>query len=70
MGARPVRRLVQQEIEEPLSDALLANEFKAGDTILIDAEEQPGEDEKAKRKIVLKHNHPEPEIEKPELVGM
>ena len=70
MGARPVRRLVQQEIEEPLSDALLANEFKAGDTILIDAEEQPGEDEKAKRKIVLKHNHPEPETEKPELVGM
>jgi len=36
MGARPIRRVIQQKIEDPLSDALLAHEFNDGDTVLID----------------------------------
>jgi len=43
MGARPLRRVIQQKIEEPISDGILAGEFKSGDTIVIDVE--PGEDE-------------------------
>ncbi len=39
-GARPLKRLIQKEIETPLSDALLSGEFQAGDTILIDVEDE------------------------------
>ncbi len=38
MGARPLRRVIQQKIEDRLSDALLAGDFCAGDTILVDVE--------------------------------
>jgi ATP-dependent Clp protease ATP-binding subunit ClpC len=36
MGARPLRRIIQQKVEDPLSDALLSGEFEDGDTILVD----------------------------------
>ena len=39
MGARPLRRVIQNKVEDRLSDALLAKEFVAGDTILIDLNE-------------------------------
>jgi len=39
MGARPLRRVIQQKIEDKLSDAVLAGEFKDGDTIIVDVEE-------------------------------
>jgi ATP-dependent Clp protease ATP-binding subunit ClpC len=39
MGARPLRRVIQNKVEDCLSDALLAGEFKQGDAILIDAED-------------------------------
>ncbi|NMC46884.1 MAG: ATP-dependent Clp protease ATP-binding subunit [Chloroflexi bacterium] len=38
MGARPLRRVIQLEIEDKLSDALLAETFKDGDDILIDVD--------------------------------
>ena len=36
MGARPLRRVIQQKVEDRLSDALLAGTFCQGDTILVD----------------------------------
>jgi ATP-dependent Clp protease ATP-binding subunit ClpA len=36
MGARPLRRVIQQKVEDPLSDALLANDFSNGDVIVVD----------------------------------
>ncbi|MEX2673203.1 MAG: ATP-dependent chaperone ClpB [Phycisphaeraceae bacterium] len=36
-GARPLRRLIQQRLENPLASRLLASEFVAGDTVVIDA---------------------------------
>ena len=36
-GARPLKRAIQNEIEDPLSEMLLREEAKAGDTIVIDA---------------------------------
>jgi ATP-dependent Clp protease ATP-binding subunit ClpC len=35
MGARPLRRVIQQKVEDPLSDALLAGTFHEGDIILV-----------------------------------
>jgi len=36
MGARPLRRLIQDEIEDLLSEKLLRNEFNAGDVVELD----------------------------------
>lgn len=38
-GARPLRRAIQSQIEDPLAEQLLTGAFHAGDTILIDFEE-------------------------------
>jgi ATP-dependent Clp protease ATP-binding subunit ClpC len=35
-GARPLRRIIQQRVEDPLSDRLLSGEFADGDTIEVD----------------------------------
>mgnify|MGYP002683340579 CR=1 FL=1 len=49
-GARPLRRLVQQTVEDKLSDAVLAGEFQEGETVVIDV----AEDE-----IILRHPTPD-----------
>ena len=38
-GARPLRRLIQTEVEDRLSDAVLAGRFTADDVVAIDVEE-------------------------------
>jgi len=35
MGARPLRRVIQNKVEDRLSDALLAGEFKDGDAVVV-----------------------------------
>ncbi len=37
-GARPLRRVIQNEIEDPLSEALLEERFREGDTVRIDVQ--------------------------------
>jgi ATP-dependent Clp protease ATP-binding subunit ClpB len=37
-GARPLKRAIQQRIENPLAQKLLAGEFGAGDTIVVEVE--------------------------------
>jgi len=37
LGARPLRRTIQRLVEDPLSEKLLWKEFKAGETIMVDA---------------------------------
>jgi ATP-dependent Clp protease ATP-binding subunit ClpC len=37
LGARPLRRTIQRMVEDPLSEKLLFKEFKAGQTVLVDA---------------------------------
>ncbi len=39
LGARPLRRAIQREIEDPLSERILWKEFRAGETILVDAQD-------------------------------
>ena len=38
-GARPLRRVIQNMLEDQLSDAILRGEFRSGDTIEIDAKD-------------------------------
>jgi ATP-dependent Clp protease ATP-binding subunit ClpC len=42
-GARPLRRLIQVAIEDGLSDAMLSDRFRAGDTIIIDVDAETDE---------------------------
>jgi ATP-dependent Clp protease ATP-binding subunit ClpC len=39
MGARPLRRIIQQKVEDPLSDALLSGTFCEGCTVLVEVVE-------------------------------
>jgi len=34
-GARPLRRVIQQKVEDPLSDRVLGGEFQNGDSVLV-----------------------------------
>ena len=34
-GACPLRRVIEQRVEDPLSDRLLSGEFQNGDTVLV-----------------------------------
>ncbi|TAK11763.1 MAG: ATP-dependent Clp protease ATP-binding subunit [Anaerolineae bacterium] len=42
-GARPLKRVIQQKIEDRLSDGLLSGDFEEGDTVIVDQE--MGEDQ-------------------------
>jgi ATP-dependent Clp protease ATP-binding subunit ClpC len=65
MGARPLRRVIQKMVENPLSDALLAGQFKPGDHIMVDMEMSEDEAE-----IILRHeDEDESEPEAEELVA-
>lgn len=39
-GARPLRRVIQTEVEDRLSDAVLSGDFKEGDTVIVDVDEE------------------------------
>ena len=70
MGARPVRRVIQQQVEERLSDGLLAGNFGTGDRILIDVEDFISEEGELQKRVVLKReNHTEEKEETPEMMG-
>jgi ATP-dependent Clp protease ATP-binding subunit ClpC len=61
MGARPLRRVIQDKVEDILSDAVLSHEFEDGDAVLVDANKEG--------QIVLKRDKPrkvEKQEEKPE----
>jgi ATP-dependent Clp protease ATP-binding subunit ClpC len=38
LGARPLRRTIQREIEDALSEKILFGELKAGQIVIVDAE--------------------------------
>ncbi len=61
MGARPLKRVIQQRVEDKLSDALLAGEFKDDETIWIDVNED-NEVTLRSGKGDLQPVEPEPEV--------
>ncbi|MBK7455247.1 MAG: ATP-dependent Clp protease ATP-binding subunit [Anaerolineales bacterium] len=63
-GARPLRRVIQQKVEDPLSDRVLAGEFVNGDAIKVDINDD-GELVLNKSELILKNSEeelPEPSI--------
>jgi len=70
MGARPVRRVITQEVEERLADELLAKHFKPGDRIQVDLGEVTNADGETEKQIVLKHLKNQEEQAAPELIGI
>jgi ATP-dependent Clp protease ATP-binding subunit ClpC len=67
MGARPLRRVIQQKVEDPLSDGLLSGRFEHGAPITVDVGTVSSEDEDDREDIVLKAEEldvaEEPEME-------
>jgi ATP-dependent Clp protease ATP-binding subunit ClpC len=47
LGARPLRRTIQREIEDALSERILFNELRPGQIVVIDCEGDPQQFEKA-----------------------
>ena len=52
LGARPLRRAIQRLVEDPLSERLLLKEFKAGQIVVVDVEQDEGDPNQ--RSIVFK----------------
>ncbi len=70
MGARPVRRVITQQIEEKLSDEILAKRFETGDTIQVDVEEKSNVDGETEKQIVMARLQEQEEKAQPELIGI
>ena len=56
MGARPLRRVIQEKIENQLSDAVLSGKFSEGDIVVVEA--APGEKEDDDGEIILTKGDP------------
>jgi ATP-dependent Clp protease ATP-binding subunit ClpB len=39
-GARPLKRAIQQELENPLAQRILSGEFEPGQTVLVDLDKE------------------------------
>jgi ATP-dependent Clp protease ATP-binding subunit ClpC len=67
-GARPLRRVIQNEIQDPLSEALLGNRFSPGDTIQVDfkASEETGKGAKKGEYVFEAIEHREVQAENTE----
>src|SRR4029453_1305716 len=48
MGARPLRRTIQREIEDALSERILFNELRPGQIVVVDTDGDPADVEKTK----------------------
>ncbi|HZA77557.1 MAG TPA: ATP-dependent Clp protease ATP-binding subunit [Acidimicrobiales bacterium] len=51
LGARPLRRAIQRQVEDPVSEKLLMKEVRAGEIVVVDAEDDP---ETGERVIVFR----------------
>jgi ATP-dependent Clp protease ATP-binding subunit ClpC len=60
LGARPLRRTLQRLVEDPLSEKLLWKEFKAGETVIVDARDN---------EITFEHAPMSPDTPPVELAG-
>jgi ATP-dependent Clp protease ATP-binding subunit ClpC len=63
-GARPLRRVIQNRIQDTLSEQLLANRFVAGDTVQVDYRDITNEDGRVSKDFVFEVvGHTEIELE-------
>ncbi|KPJ83000.1 MAG: hypothetical protein AMS17_18240, partial [Spirochaetes bacterium DG_61] len=55
-GARPLRRIIQREIEDPLANEILKGVFRDGNTVIVDYEDEKivfkgGQNRKKKKEL-------------------
>jgi ATP-dependent Clp protease ATP-binding subunit ClpC len=67
LGARPLRRAIQRLIEDPISERILYKDFRAGEIIIVDAEEDP--DKVGEQRIAFRTVEGFRVPETPELAG-
>ena len=67
MGARPLRRVIQQKVEDPLSDGLLSGKFEHGAPVIVDVGLVSSEDEADHDDIVLRAEEMQAASEEPEM---
>jgi ATP-dependent Clp protease ATP-binding subunit ClpC len=67
-GARPLRRVIQNQIQDPLSEGMLAEKYVPGDTITVDYRETVREDGALTTDFVFEVTDHK-EVEKPEDVA-
>jgi ATP-dependent Clp protease ATP-binding subunit ClpC len=48
LGARPLRRTIQREIEDPLSERILSGELRPGQSVHVDCDGDPADAEYAR----------------------
>jgi ATP-dependent Clp protease ATP-binding subunit ClpC len=48
LGARPLRRTIQREVEDPLSERILSGELRPGQSVLVDCDGDPTDAEHAR----------------------
>jgi len=58
-GARPIRRVIRQWVEDSLSEGILAGRFEKGDIVLIGVSEEDEEE------LILTPQHSESQLAEP-----
>ncbi len=66
-GARPLRRAIEQYIEDSLSESILRNEYEGCDTVVVDAKKGETEDDLAM--LVIKGEKRSPDKPEPAVAG-
>ncbi len=64
-GARPLKRVIQNEVEDALSEGMLSANFSAGDTVLIDAKDKQLTFNRLEKVPAQAEPQPEPETMQP-----
>ena len=54
LGARPLRRLIQREIENPISNAIVSGEYKEGLVVAVDLVGEKLTFQPLKKRVILK----------------
>ena len=54
LGARPLRRLIQREIENPISNSIVSGEYKEGLVVAVDLAGEKLTFQPLKKRVILK----------------
>lgn len=54
LGARPLRRLIQREVENPISNSIVSGEYKEGATVAVDLSGEKLTFQRLKKRVILK----------------
>ncbi|MGH3824317.1 MAG: NDP-hexose 4-ketoreductase, partial [Pseudonocardiaceae bacterium] len=70
MGARPLRRTIQREIEDQLSEKILFGEIESGQIVVVDAENWDGEGSTEEARFAFRGTAKPPKVPDTPLVDL